>query len=337
MAPDPDISIAAALGDDAVTALVAFGGGAYAMHRFRSVPKGRERETLEAMQDLYAESAELRRCVLNEMPPAFRQGRDAVLEAAERKGSGCPDATRNELERWAQPTNTAAHEVLRSEAKLRSLLWAVQWTRDAQSGDGRADVDPELFKAIRELVSKLNNFAQMVELGLFEETDVFGLLHRSIAPACKAIEPVIWERCTRGGRWGLRLLRLLLRAEHFNDVRAVHSSSPLTWHRDGFATVVIHEPLYETVFDRTIPGARLEAMTMRERTRMTWESRVSTRVRRRFGGVRLRRHAAAENALIGELQFALAHHHDPLQFDWSIEQLRRALRGHHEANGALRA
>jgi hypothetical protein len=190
----------------------------------------------------------------------------------------------------------------------------------------------DVFKSIDALVRKLNDFTQMIELGLFAESDVLGLLHRSIAPACKAVEPVIWSRNASGGRWGLRLLRLRLRAEHFNDVREVHASSPLMWRGQGTRPVCIHEALYRPVFDRFVPTERLNQMTAADRARLRWEIRV-TQLRPRFGGDRLRRHAASENQLAGNLRYALTHNLDPVDFSWSMHGLREAMRSHHEKTG----
>lgn len=300
------------------------------MHRFRAVPKSRQRETLEAMQALYAASGSLRGSVLREIPPLVRLGRDACLASASAPGSNCPEKTRLALERWPEPIETAAHEILSSEAKFRSLLWAVRRVRAVRDHEpDHSGLTKAGLEDVEALVKKMNDFAQMVELGLFEQVDVFGLLHRSIAPACKAIEPIVWARSAGGGRWGMRLLRLRLRAEHFNDVRPIHFTSPLVWTAPGVRSVCIHEPLYERTFDEVVPSARLIEMGSRQRIRLRWEQ-VATRVRPQFGGERLRCHIAAENRLAGQLAYALSRDLDPESFDWSVEASSGALRVSHE-------
>ena len=322
--------VAAGFASESLRTAAAFVGGAYAVRRFQAVPLSRQRETLEAMQKQYASTGEERAIVLPQFPPLVRMGRDACLGAAEATGSHCPSSTLRALQLWPEPTITAAHEVLESEAKFRSMLWAVLRVRDASGGDAAPQgMGPEVFKSIDALVRKLNDFTQLMELGLFAESDVLGLLHRSIAPACKAVEPVIWSRNASGGRWGLRLLRLRLRAEHFNDVRAIHASSPLMWRGQETRPVCVHEALYRPVFDRFVPTDRLAHMTVEDRARLRWEKTV-TQLRPRFGGDRLRRHVASENRLAGSLRYAVSHALDPLDFSWSMQVLRDAMQSHHE-------
>jgi hypothetical protein len=311
------------------SAIIAFFGGSYFAHRFRAVPRGRERETLEAMQQQWKTTGQARGAMLRTFPPLVRLGREAVLAAAD-ESPACPADLRRRLERWPEPTGTAAHEVLVDEAKFRSLLWAVMQVKQAW-----AQTDPELevmlglsrrsVEEMRDVVNKLNDFAQLVELDLFEQSDVLGLLHRSIGPICKAAEPVIWADSADGKRWGLRIHRLRLRAEHFNDVVPIHRATSLRWSNDRMASLTYHEALFERAFDRLVPTPRLAAMSSGERSRLRTETFLA-RFRHRYGGARLRRHTASENRLAGQLQYAMEHDRNPLTFDWTLADLQEELR-----------
>jgi hypothetical protein len=319
----------------AVTMLViAVVGGGFALYRFRFVPRERRRETLNAMQDAYEESAKDRGAILRSLPPFFLLGKSAVEEAIEDATPLHSDLL-GEIRSWEGLTATAAHEIRDSEAKFRSLLWVVyELAPLLEDLDSAVDTDKNLVKQIkrgRVLVNKMNNFAQMVELNLFPQDDVLGQLHRSIAPACKAVEPLIWSQNALGARWGLRVLRLLRRAEDFNDVRKIHRTSRLVWRPSDEPEVLIQAALYRSDFGRSVPTNRLRAMTGWDRMMLhvsTWFVRLVPR----YGGSRLKRHVAAENELIGRLKFAYEAGWHPLDFDsWNKSTLDTYLARHWEA------
>jgi hypothetical protein len=319
----------------AVTMLViAVVGGGFALYRFRFVPRERRRETLKAMQDAYGGSAKERGAILRSLPPFFLMGKSAVKEAVE-ASAPAHSGLLAELLSWEGLTSTAAHEVRDSEAKFRSLLWVVYelapLLEDLDSATDTDEILVEDIKLGRVLVNKLNNFAQMVELNLFPQDDVLGQLHRSIAPACKAVEPLIWSQNALGARWGLRVLRLLRRAEHFNDVRQIHRTSRLAWRRPDEPEVLIQTALYQSDFGRSVPTNRLRAMSSWDRM-MLQASAWLVRLVPRYGGSRLKRHVAAENELIGRLKFAYEVRWHPLDFDsWDKAKLDTYLARHWEA------
>jgi hypothetical protein len=313
--------------------VIAVVGGGFALYRFRFVPRERRRETLKAMQDAYAASARERGKLLRSLPPFFLMGKIAVQEAA--KDSPAHSPLQTEIKEWEGLTSTAAHEIRDSEAKFRSLLWVVYELAPHMEGlDSATDTGEALIKNVkrgRDLVNKLNNFAQMVELNLFPQDDVFGQLHRSIAPACKAVEPLIWSQNALGARWGLRVLRMLRRAEDFNDVRQIHRTNRLVWLRPDEDEVLIQAALYESDFGRSVPTNRLRAMSLWDRARLqasTWFVRIVPR----YGGSRLKQHIAAENDLIGRLMFAYEAKWHPLDLDsWNKAKLDTYLARHWEA------
>lgn len=319
----------------AVTMLViAIVGGGFALYRFRFIPRERRRETLKAMQDAYGGSAKERGEILRSLPPFLLIGKDAVKEAAEVSGPA-HSGLLAEISSWDGLTSTAAHEIRDSEAKFRSLLWVVcELAPLLENLDSAIDADEILGEEIRTgkvLVNKLNNFAQMVELNLFPQDDVFGQLHRSIAPACKAVEPLIWSQNALGARWGLRVLRLLCRAENFNDVRQIHRTNRLVWRRPDESEVLIQSALYRSDFGRSVPTNRLRAMSSWDRA-MLEASAWLVRLVPRYGGVRLKRHVAAENELVGRLKFAYEAGWHPLDFDsWDKAKLDAYLARHWEA------
>lgn len=234
------------------TLAIALLGGGFALYRFRFVPRERKRETLEAMQKAYASSQKARASVLPVLPAYLAEGRKAVERAVSEAGVGRSDL-KAELERWSDLTDTAAHEIIRSEVKFRSLLWAIGEIRSTLEQASGEDVTPgvplpgeeaEALAASKRLVNQLNDFAQMVELGLFQQGDALGQFHRSIAAACKAVEPVIWHANVFGGRWGLRVLRMQLRAEHYNDAKEIHRASNLMWRRADGSAVIMRAALY---------------------------------------------------------------------------------------------
>ena len=175
------------------TVFTALGAGGFALYRFRFIPSERRRETLDAMQKAYGHSTASRGIVLPEFPPFLLNGRDTLHALVVSVEPMRPDL-RDALKRWIEPTNTAAHEIVSDEAKFRSLLLAIFKVRRFQKDALLNTRKRRLLDAATTLVTQLNDFAQLVELDLFSQSDVLGHLHRSLAPACKAVEPLIWAR-----------------------------------------------------------------------------------------------------------------------------------------------
>lgn len=312
--------------------LIAVVGGGFALYRFRFIPRERKRETLKAMQDSYGASLADRAVILQSFPPYLLLGREAVEGAVAAAGPVRSDLIA-QFKSWKSLTSTAAHEVTDSEAKFRSLLWVVQGLAPVLRGPapGATEQDGVLVEQIetaQRLVGKLNNFSQMVELNLFPQDDVLGQLHRSIASACKAVEPLIWCQNALGGRWGLRVSRLLLRAEHFNEVHRIHRMNSLVWRRQDGDDVLIQPALYRSDFGRAIATERLREMSVWDRLVLGWAA-FRVRIWPRYGGVRLRRHVDAENELIGQLKFAYDANWDALDVEgWDKTRLEEGLARH---------
>ncbi len=295
----------------------------------RFVSRGHRRDTLKEMQKAYAKSAESRAVVLPAMPAFLVVARDELQAAVEADPSRRPRLAA-ELRGWPDVSGTGAHEIVANEAKFRSLVGAVKAVR--MFTEKPSDERQKLIKAAHKLVGQLNDFGQMIDLSLYSQSDALGQLHRSIAPTCKALEPLIWAESTRG-RWGFRLLRLRLRAEHFNDMRVIHSTSALRWQRaDEPRTVVFQDPLYTDDYGTHRPTARLEAMSRSERTALIVE-RIGTRFVPRFGGSRLRRHTRAESTLAGYLRYALEQDLNPLDLTWDMTTIVAGLNAKRRANG----
>jgi len=309
-------------------------GLAFALYQFRFVPRERKRETLDAMQKSFKLSQKSRGVVLPALPHFLLDARADL--AAKLKQNPCqrPDLVL-EFSDWKEPTDTAAHEILCNEAKFRCALFAIGHVIDfrAEAGaeaeaaaaaeaasagaqavgrvtdtpteqDAAAMATHTLWTGSKRLITELNDFAQLVELDLFPEDDVLGQFHRAIAPACKAVEPVIWSENVLGGRWGLRVLRLQLRAEHFNDVKPIHRASALQWEGKRGAgedrVTLIRAPLYEDYYGEHAPSADLpRSLRLRLAVMARW-----VRITKRYGGSRLRLHLRDENKLLGRLRFA---------------------------------
>lgn len=315
------------------TLVVAVVGGGFALYRFRFIPSERRRETLHAMQRSFGGSKDARDVVLPTFPPFFALGREAVSEAVEAALPRHADL-QGQLRDWPSVVDTAAHEILANEAKFRSLLWAVRAVR----GFGKSTAEEaELKRAAEQLVTRLNDFTQLVELNLFTQKDALAQLHRAIASACKAVEPLIWSRLE--GRWGLRVLRLMLRAEHYNDAKRIHRTSALVWgRRAGLPTrVLIREPLYRDEFGKLVAAPRLAEMSRIQRAIYHLSSTYAV-TRRRYGGLRLRRHRRAEDRLRGWLRFADAAGLDPLDLDgWDMRRVEADLEKYWGASNRDRA
>lgn len=196
----------------------------------------------------------------------------------------------------------------------------------------------ELYRAARTLVNQLNNFALDYENGAYPPRTFFGQLHRSIAPISKALEPIIWEGSV-SGRWGRRVLRLGLSAQHFNDVVKIHRSNDLVWVGESNAKVVIHPAKTIDIFGRellknNIPTAPRFLPILRLQTTTFYWWLIGKMALRpdnwawSYGGLRLRRHKKSEDQLAACIRFALGtlKRDDAmasLSFSWSIDTLRR--------------
>jgi hypothetical protein len=291
----------------ATIAIIAAAAALAAWWQLRALARTRRRELLENMQLRYAETGADRAAAFRQIPPLVLFGRQALKhELLSVPPPGRRDDLATQLEDWQELTLSAAHEIAASEAKFRALLWAVEIVRGIRLGAAEIVSEPGI-AAARRLVNTLNDFTQLIEEDVFDQRSVLAQLHRSIAPAVKAVEPVIWN-ASADGRWGMRLLRLLRRAEHFNDVERVQSSQALVWEAAAStpSLLLIHD---SRMVSR--PNRRLE------RVRERWE----VRWRKRYGGRRLREHVASEGRLAGLLAHAIATQRGSLDLSWTMNEL----------------
>jgi hypothetical protein len=350
---------------------IAIIAGIFAVYQLRAVPRERRRRILDEMTRQYASTAKTRGRVLRNCPMfmklAYERLSAALDEAIARREQFLSEShnaeakvvadvalTRlNRLKRESVMWNnaelgisyTSAAEVLQSEFKLRSLLWCVETLQNPQLMQ-ELGVDVDLYKKMESLVGQLNAFALDYENGSFPPRTLFGQLHGSIAPIAKALEPIIWERSITNGRWGRRVLRLGLAAQHFNDVMLIHRSSDLIWSNNeseaSYPNLIVHPALAEDIFGEQIlradlPGTQRVCPSVRMQFRTAYWSiigRLSLTPSSwlwSFGGRRLRRHAKVENYLAACLRYALTNLARPasgpisLSFDWDIESLKREM------------
>jgi hypothetical protein len=320
---------------------------------------------LAAMVDQYAGTAPSRGEVLRDLPPLMELGYEAVhetlngrlrtLERARNRRSGeqaaVAAAELDRLSRLLRESDvcmnphvgiayTAAHEILESEFKLRSLLWAIETIETGAKDEGGPL--QSVMAAAEKVVNQMNNFALDYENGGYPPRTMFGQLHRSIAPTAKALEPIIWARSTKG-RWGRRILRLGIAAQHFNDVTSIHRSSELQWVANSGGEVrqlVVHPALTVDLFGQEILNAELpdpyrEHSFRKLRARAVyWNALSKLTLAPRwtltsYGGARLYRHLRAEDQLAGCLRFLLARRRGDQRIStdltWDLQSIRREM------------
>jgi hypothetical protein len=337
------------------TIAVAAVAGAWAIAQFRPVARERQRETFEAMTTHYVELRPDRDAALPTFPPLVAFGQKHLGDALTAV-IGNPDidtATKShaiglatDLRQWGRygVAFTSARETIDSEAKFRSLLWAVEsvraWRTHSELVVDGHRYEPSVLQAAEDLAHNLNAFLFHYETGSYPARQTLGLLHRSLAVASKALEPVVWER-SLSGRWGRRVLRIGIAAQHFNDVTEMHCTDNLQW-RSEAGEVLIHPRLKRLVLGasflaadsptipRLLPGVQMKLLAWH------WHAvgRMSLAPRAWFvsyGGRRLRRHRAHENELAGLLDVALARRtietpRPSLDPSWDLAGLKREQR-----------
>jgi hypothetical protein len=346
--------------------MIAFVAGFFALYQLRAVPGERRRRILDAMVKQYADTSNERGRILKECPVLLRRAYKEVQSAIESeialKESPAQDQSPEEaaaagrdlrhlgqLQReaviWTSPdigiSYTSAAEILSSEFKLRALLWCIEMLRqpDLRQRLGYTD---DLMGLCASLVRKLNNFALDYENGTYPPRTLLGQLHRSIAATVKPLEPIIWERSVNG-RWGRRVLRLGLAAEHFNDVVKIHRSNDLVWESDRRPEdgVVVHPALTIDAYGNEIlrvnipeqpqflPVLRLQVKTF------YWWLIGKAEVRPRsplwaYGGTRLRRHERHEDRLSAFLRYGFDNLEGSgrpisLTFTWTLSGIRESM------------
>ena len=346
------------------TIFIAVAAGIFSIYQLRALPRERRRRILDAMVEQYAETKPLRDIVLPDCPIfmhiayteiiaaidlAEAEAQQDLLSAANRESEAGYELSLQHLHRlrkeaalWTRLdigiSYTDAHEVLASEFKIRALLWCAEIIGNPEIRRDRGLTD-EVFESATKLVNSLNNFALDYENGSYPPRTMLGQLHRSIASTVKAVEPIIWAQSI-SGRWGRRVLRLGLCAQHFNDVVRIHRSSDLVWKSGGSSKsgIVIHPAKSMEIFGkevlrndlpfepRVLPVIRLQMRTF------YWAIIGKLALRPSFwlwsfGGMRLRRHKKAEDRLSACMRYALTDLRGmaptiSLSFNWDLDSLR---------------
>lgn len=347
------------LSDPQASAAIAIGlvAGTWALAQFRPLARERRRETYDAMTTHYVDLRPTRDAAVPVFPPviAFAQQRVRAGASRELQSQDASSVGRHHLARVISDIDewtrydiafTSAREVLESEAKFRSLLWAVEVIR-AWDPEGNLELEEgtwpgDVLLAAKRLVHDFNAFLFHYENGNYPSRQTLGLLHRSLAVVSKAMEPVVWAQ-SLDGRYGRRTLRIGLAAQHFNDVTPIHSINDLVWIDAAGRRNVIHPRLKRLVLGsavlvtdspvrpRLLPGLRLLLRSWY----WYWIGLMSPSPRLWFlayGGVRLWRHRRAENELGGLLGVALGLRgaggpYGSLDFSsWDLDSLHEAQR-----------
>lgn len=339
--------------------------GLFAIYQLRSLPSERRRRILDSMKEQYAGTAATRGRLLREIPPYLHLAYErlnkaidqaisesqALISASTPEEAALADLRLRHLDKlkkesvlWSAPrmgvSYTTAYEILKSEYKLRALLLIIEQLRDPDSR-GAVGLSGELYSLCRGLVNSLNDFAVDYENGAFPPRTLFGLLHRSIAPTVKCLEPIIWAGSI-DGRWGRRVLRLGIAAEHYNDAVKLHRSNDLTWIQNPAQSLVIHPGRTIDIYGkemvrndlpttpRILPNLRLHFQELYWWTIGKLALRPGVWVWS-FGGRRLKRHRKYEDRLAASARFAftsLQNTTSPiaLSFAWTAESLRHEQR-----------
>jgi hypothetical protein len=361
------------------TIMIALAGGLFAVYQLRAVPGERRRRILDAMVKQYGDTLNARRQILGECPMLLKLAYQAVKSAVDAEvtlkeqsiqlqdaeAAAVADLELRHLSRlqreatiWLKPdigiSYTSAAEILSSEFKFRALIWCIEVLREPSLRHD-AGFNDELIALCASLVAELNNFALDYENGTYPPRTLLGQLHRSIAPTVKALEPIIWER-SLSGRWGRRVLRLGLAAQHYNDVVKIHRSTDLVWlsaisPRGG--KVVVHPAKTINIFGqeilradiprqpRVLPLVRLQLQTFYWWLVGNAAFRPSSTLWA-YGGARLRRHQKQEDHLSACIRYGLDHLRAPgrllsLSFTWNLGALREDMvRTAKERKSALR-
>lgn len=341
-----------------VTLVIAFITGLYAVYQLRTYRKEKQRQILEGMAGSFSNSRDQRTVMLRDSPPLMAMAYEALNRALDAEpaivptdlgsrgnlvgGASTLDRLESERESWSRPgvgiSFTSAREILGCEYKLRALLWCVEMIRDESEN---SPVLTEHRQAARKAISSLNDFATDYENGTYPVRTLFGVNHIGIANAVKALEPYIWSWGLEG-RWGRRVIRLGISAQHFNDVTPVHRSTSIVWNNsysgsDAPKKMIVHPRITETgvfghetfskesvVVPRLLPYLRLYLRSWYW-TVVGW---IGPRPRSRlwflsYGGLRRRRHMKAEADLTSILRHMIQHRpNQALSFGWSVESIR---------------
>lgn len=352
------------------TLFIALVGGLYAIYTLRSIPATRRARIFADLDRHYAATLDSRREVLAGLPPLVLIAQHRLRECvddinrvtAAAQASATPEQqasldagnrnvfmVKRELEHWSSRklgiSFTSADELLRSEAKLRAMMWAIETIQIWRAGSSTEFVDKTeseikvLLGAASKAVNGLNDFAASYVNGVYPSRFLFGKLHRSIAPTSTALQPFIWARSING-RWGRRIIHLGLSAEHYNDVTAIHRATAITWvhaHEAEPRQLVTHPARTVNIYGHeVIDEDMLKRASFLPYLRLWWQARfwtlaVSIGVRK-YGGRRLKRHKRHENEFaailryLGLDQVAKDSQRRSTDFSWSLRMTREQMR-----------
>lgn len=324
------------------------------------MPAERRGRILEAMTKQYSLSAKERGRALRELPRladiGYTEIYEAIVSEIARIQEESPDPSDGKFEllehlyrlqeeaiMWIKPklgiSYTSAHEILDCEFKFRAFMWCIETLRDDEQR-AAIGISDDLLEATRGAIDKLNIFAMEYENGAYPPRSMMGQLHKSLATTSKALEPFVWDGKGKEGRWGRRIVRLGIAAEHYNDVTSIHRISDITWTALDKDDVIVHPALTIPAFgkeivDTTVPDVPLFLSLPRLKLRAQyWKlvGRLGLRPRAwwAYGGRRLRRHMHAEDKLAPALNFAIANRRNgdmraSLNFGWTLADLPQAM------------
>ena len=331
--------------------------GIFAVYQLRAMPAERRGRILKAMTKQYALSAEERGRALRELPRLVDIGYTEIYQAIiseiariQTDMSDSPDGQFEHLRKleqeattWIKPklgiSYTSAHEILGSEFKFRAFMWCIETIRDDEQRDA-IGISEDLLEASRRAIEKINIFAMEYENGAYPPRSMMGQMHKSLATTAKALEPLVWEGKGKEGRWGRRIVRLGVAAEHYNDVTSIHRISDITWTAPDKDDIIVHPALTIPAFgkeivDTTVPDVPLFLSLPRLKLRAQyWKLVGGLGLRPRawwaYGGRRLRQHMHAEDKLAPALNFAIANRCNgdlraSLNFGWALADLPQAM------------
>jgi hypothetical protein len=294
------------------------------------------------MADHYADLRAARNAAVPRFPPLLALGRDAIRQAADEVKDPHAAAISSETREWEKfdVAFTSASEILGSEAKFRTLLWATElielWRLESELEVDGERYPLEVLKAAETLAHDVNVFLFHYENGNYPARQTLGLLHRSLAVVSKVTEPVVWEKSAHSdARWGRRALRIGVAAQHFNDVTRLHCTSDLTW-SSTHGKHLVHPRLRRTtagasvLTDSPIRPRLLPSLRISLRSWYWYAVGVISPVPKlwflSYGGRRLKDHRRHENRVADLLRIALLSKapgkRSSLDFSWSLETLK---------------
>jgi hypothetical protein len=295
---------------------IALFGGIVAWRRFRTVPQQHQKTVLEDMREHYERTKDLRTEAFNSGPPILLVAKREI--ESKMRGLRMQSQTVSHTQRldvictgfakWIGVEATAAHEILADEAKFRTVLHCVYSKNLGAKYNSDCSVQIVHLNQIADgLINSLTDFTMFIENKAYPQFTALSLLHRSIAPICKILEPVVWARSI-DGRSGRRVVRLGLLAEVYNDSCPLHWENGLGLSAGGTQVVVRQSRMQSSA-----PSA-FRAFC----ARVFWRAREKEWLPGLFWSARLRIHRKCEENLAKALKSAYQQDLRPTDLSWGV-------------------